>query len=75
MTTPATPVRPGGPLLRILRGRPDEDEITAATVALLAALRTRRAPAGASAAPAHDPGTGYRAPGAWTARRRFTYRD
>ncbi|MFG5724154.1 acyl-CoA carboxylase epsilon subunit [Streptomyces murinus] len=77
------PAGPGRPLLRVVRGRPGPDELAAATVALLAVLRTRPAPPGAAhphrpapaGPPPYTPGTRYRAPGAWTARHRFTHHD
>ncbi|WP_030692759.1 acyl-CoA carboxylase epsilon subunit [Streptomyces globisporus] len=63
-------------LLRFVRGRPDEEHIAAATLAVLAVLRARNraAPAtpGDPAFPAPTWGLDrtYRSPGSWTAARR-----
>ncbi|MEU7429238.1 acyl-CoA carboxylase epsilon subunit [Streptomyces sp. NPDC048362] len=73
--TSAPPVRAARPLLRFVRGRPDEEEIAAATLAVLAALATRTPPPEAPGPTVRAPGSGYRAPGSWTARRRFTHHD
>ncbi|MFJ6721822.1 MULTISPECIES: hypothetical protein [unclassified Streptomyces] len=66
-------------VLRFVRGEPQEQQIVAATLALLAVLRTRgayTAPCTPVQAPvpaaAWDLDRGYRSPRSWTAPRRPT---
>jgi hypothetical protein len=53
------------PFLIVLRGAPDDEEIAAATVALLALTRAAVEPESVDS-PGWTPVRGYRSPGAWT---------
>jgi hypothetical protein len=53
------------PFLVVLRGEPDDEEIAAATIALLMSAR-RDAEQSELHSPGWTPGVGYQSPGAWT---------
>ncbi|MFD9724305.1 acyl-CoA carboxylase epsilon subunit [Streptomyces sp. NPDC059072] len=62
-------------VLRFVRGRPDDEQIAAATLALIAVLRGGVHPAlverGGPAGPRWAFDRGYRAPRSWASVRRF----
>ncbi|WP_346535299.1 acyl-CoA carboxylase epsilon subunit [Micromonospora sp. DPT] len=60
----------GVPRLVVVRGAPTEEELAAATVALMCALRAARgtAPGRRRAEASWSPAADYRAPGAWASR-------